>query len=134
MQPVRIVGDKHGFIPALEEMPGKRVATVNMGCVGGVEPLHGKAQIALRGAEEKMIMVGHEAKGKNPDSEAGAGASCQIKKIPPVRIIKENILTPVTPGGNMIYRIRILYSPRPRHIKYISQNILAVKLKCKMKH
>ena len=53
--------DQDGLVPALEEVAGPAVPFIEELGVHSVQLAHADGQVAVRGFDEKMIMIGHEA-------------------------------------------------------------------------
>jgi hypothetical protein len=83
--------------------------------VGGVEPVHGLAQVGPASAEEEVVVVGHEAEGKKLEREAGDGLAEEFEEGLTVGVIQEDVSPVVTPAAEVIDRAGELNAPGSGH-------------------
>jgi hypothetical protein len=55
--------DDYGLVPALKEMPGSVASVIEELSVNTVQLAHAEGEVAVRGLDEKMVMIVHETVG-----------------------------------------------------------------------
>jgi hypothetical protein len=94
--------NKNGFIPALEQVAAPAVTIVEELGINAVQLSHAYRKIAVRGFDEKMIMIGHETiRMANPvvpfvDVLEGAQEGLVVS------IVLEDGFLFIATGGNMV--------------------------------
>ena len=78
-----------------------------VGRVADIEPLHRATQIGLRGFEDQMVMVRHEAVGVDPNRKLPAHSLQAAKKTPAIMIIVNNRILALPTIHNVVKRTRI---------------------------
>lgn len=92
-----LILDQNRLEPPLQKMAVEIMPAIKPNRVGGVKPLHGRRKIALRRADQKMIVVAHQAEGEDFKIETINGQLHLVQKIKAVFIRPENALTVIPP-------------------------------------
>src|SRR5690349_10194647 len=100
--PPRVVLNEHGAKPALQQMTVALVPAVKPQAIACVEPVHGAAEVGLRGFQQQVIMVIHHRVSVHPGAKTLPQVTKQFQKMKTVAFIAENILPLISPGGDMI--------------------------------
>jgi hypothetical protein len=74
-----------------------------------------EGEVAVRGLDKKMIVVGHEAVCVADPIAALIDALDGVQEVLPVRVVLENRLFLVSPGGHVIDCAGIFYAEGARH-------------------
>ena len=91
-------------------MPGLAVPSVESLGIDSVELPHRPTEIALRGLDEKMIVITHQAIGMAQPLESGNNEMEDVKKQQPIIIITEDRTAGIPTGGDMVNGTWILYA------------------------
>ena len=110
-----LVGHQHGLVSALQEVAQAMVAAVEADGVGAVEPVHEGREVSLGGAEEEVIVVGHEAEGEEMELKARVGLFEQGQAGVAVVVVEKDVLPVVAPRGHVIDGVGELDAPGTRH-------------------
>ena len=86
-----------------------------VGRVADIEPLHCATQISLRGFEDQMVMVRHEAVGMDSNRKLPAHSLQAGKKTLAITIIVKNRILSLPTIHNVVKRTRIFNTQRPCH-------------------
>ena len=126
-QEVAIGLDENRFIASPKERAiGMMQAIVALG-IETVHMPHAPREVAPGRLDQQMVMVGHEAIGVDLLSKALAGFCQRLKKSPVILVLVKDPLVPSTTIHDVVIRILILESERPRHtveptrVKILSQ-------------
>jgi hypothetical protein len=91
------------------------VLTIEIDRIGGMEPMHGLAEITSGRPQEKVIMIGHQAKGKNLNVKTVRGLSQETQKGLTVLVLQKNVSPPIPARSHMVGGIGKLEAVRPGH-------------------
>jgi len=108
------------------------VSTIEIDRVGGVEPLHEGLEVRLRSHEKEMKMVGHQNIRVHLNSVGFDAAGNYFKESSPIRIVKKNGLSLVSPAGYMIPGSGKLDAQWPGHELNLAKTKWVVKLIIKL--
>lgn len=108
------------------------VSTIEIDRVGGVEPLHERLEVRLRSHQKEMKMVGHKDVGVHLDSVGFDTAGDYFEEFSPIRIVRENGLSLVSPAGHMIPGTGELDAQWPGHDLNLAETEPLVKLIIKL--
>lgn len=112
---VRVFVNQYAFVSPLVEMPDAVVSAVEVAGVGDVEVAHEFAQVAERGFNQKMEMVGHQDEAVKPDGIDFHGLRKGIEKILPVCVIFEDFFPFIPTAGDVIECAGVLYAEWAGH-------------------
>lgn len=76
---------------------------------------HAPREVAAGRLDQQMVKVGHEAIGVDLESKAVAGFGQRLQKSPVILVLVKDPLVPSTTIHDVVIRILILESERPRH-------------------
>mgnify|MGYP001607791079 CR=1 FL=1 len=82
--------DQDGLVPALEQVSGPAVPFVEELGIHSVQLAHAYGQVPVRGFDEKMIMIGHEAVGVADPVVAFVDVLEGVQKVLAVMVILED--------------------------------------------
>jgi hypothetical protein len=102
-------------------MSGPAVSSVESLGIDPVELPHPPAEIALRGLDEQMIVIIHQAVGMAKPVEPGNNGNEDVKKEQPILVVPKDGTAGIPTGGDMVYCTGIFYAQRARHECYLSQ-------------
>lgn len=120
VEPVGVVIDQDGVVSALEDVAVPSVSAVAGPGVIGAQPLQGQVKVGLRGAEEEMIMVVHQAESEDFKPETIGGSAQERQEKHSVLVIGHDGLVVVAPGGDMVDGSGKLDSQWPGHTGTVS--------------
>ena len=109
--------DEDGLIPSLEKVPSPSVQPVKELGVNAVQLTHAYRKIAVRGLDEKMVMIVHKAISMTDPVVSFIDVLKSVEKIDSVLVGLEDGLLFISPGGDVIDGTRIFYTKRARHNK-----------------
>ncbi len=89
--------------------------------VDTVELAHPPRQVRLRGLNQQVVVVVHQAVGMAEPPIAGDDLAEGLEKDLATRVVPEDLLPGVPPGGEMIDRTRIFDSEGPRHERRLTE-------------
>src|SRR5437879_5460341 len=99
------VHDQRLVTPA-KQMSEFLVPPIESSRVSAQEPFHARHEIGLRGFHHQMEVVSHEAKRLHLPTGLLAGLIQSLQKTPPIVVIIENLLAPVSTIHQMVNRAR----------------------------
>ena len=102
LEEVAVFLDKDGFVPSLKQMTCPTVAFVEELGIDAVQLSHAEGEIAVRGLDEKVEVIGHEAVGVADPIVALINVLEDVQEVPAVGVVLENRLFLIAPGGNVI--------------------------------
>jgi hypothetical protein len=102
-------------------MSGPAVSSVESLGIDPVELPHPPAEIALRGLDEQMIVIIHQAVGMAKPVEPGNNGNEDVKKEQPILVVTKDRAAGIPSGGNMVNGTGILYAQWARHECPLSQ-------------
>ena len=91
------------------------VSFVEIGGVGDIEVAHQFLEIRLWRCDDKMEMIAHEDKGKEPNPIDLNRPGKKLKEFPSVRITPKDVLPCVTPAGDVVACVMVLNTQRACH-------------------
>jgi hypothetical protein len=115
MQPVGFIRHQHGLVATLKKVAEAMVPAVHASGEGGIEPMHRAGQVRLGSAQEKVVMIGHQAKREKMKIEAFHRVPQQIEKKLSIRVSEKNRLPVVAAADDVVNRVRKLDAPGPGH-------------------
>ena len=119
--------DQDGLVAALEQVAGPSVPIVEELGVNAVQLPHADGEVAVRGLDENMGMVGHEAVGMADPIVAFVDVLEGVQKVQTVSVIFENGLFLVAARCNMVDCAGVFDTEGTRHKRRISKNKANVK-------
>jgi hypothetical protein len=102
-------------------MSGLAVPPIESLGIDAIELPHSPAEIALRGLNEQMIVIIHQAIGMAQPVVPGYYGSEDVKKEQPILVVTEDGTAGISPGGDMVDCTGIFYAQRARHEYRLSQ-------------
>jgi len=97
-----------GLVSPLVEMTRPMVSFIEVGGVGYVEVAHQFLEIRLWCGDDKMEMIAHEDKGKEPDLIDLNRPGKKLKEFLSVGITPKDVLSCVTPAGDVVACVTVL--------------------------
>jgi hypothetical protein len=113
--------DEDGFVPSLEQVPGPAVAFVEELRVDAVQLPHAEGKVAVRGLDEKMVMVGHEAVGVAEPIIAFVNMLEGVQEVQAVSVILEDWLLLIAAGRHVIDCAGVFDAKRTGHEARIAE-------------
>jgi hypothetical protein len=107
--------DKDSLVPALEQMAGPAVSFVEELGVNAVQLPHTEREISVRGLDEDVEVIGHEAIGVADPVVAFVDVLEGVQEVLTVRVVLKYRLLLVAAGSNMIDGAWIFYAEGTGH-------------------
>lgn len=82
--------DQDGFVSTLEQVAGPSMPIIKELGINAIQLSHANGQIAVRGLDEEVVMVGHEAVGMADPVISFAGVLEGIEEVLAVLIVLED--------------------------------------------
>jgi len=121
--------DQNGLVPSLEQVAGPAMPMVKELSVDAIQLSHANGEIAVRGLDEKVVMVGHEAVSVADPVVPFVDVLKGIEEVQAVLVVFEDGFFLVPARGDVVDSTGIFDSERAGHIdKTLSQNIAIVNL------
>ena len=102
LKEMTVLLDQDRLVPALKEVPGPSVALVEQLGIDAVHLPHADGEITIRGLDEEVKMVGHQAVGVADPGIALVDVLEGVQEVLSVGVILEDRLLLVAAGGHMI--------------------------------
>src|SRR5712692_3662061 len=112
---VMVALHQHRMEPALEEMPVEPVPVVEPHCIEEIEAVHPDRQVLVRGLDQEVVVVWHEAIRVAAPAVAGDNLAENGQKQLAVSVISEDLLPAIAARGDVEDPAGQLQSVRPRH-------------------
>jgi hypothetical protein len=112
---VAVFLDEDGFIPSLEQMTDPAVPFVEMLGVDAVQLSHAEGEIAVRGLDEEMIVIGHETVGVANPIVAFINVLESVKEVLAVLVILEDRFLLIAARSYMIDCAGVFYAKWADH-------------------
>jgi hypothetical protein len=93
------------------------VPPVVVASIADVEMAHELAQVAQRGFQEKMKVVGHEHIAVELDGVYMEGLAEDLKETPTIGVVLVDVFLLIPPAGDVVEGARILDAERPAHVR-----------------
>jgi hypothetical protein len=107
--------DQDGLKPALEEVAAPTVPFIEELGVYSIQLAHAYGQIGIRGFDEKMIMIGHEAVSVTNPVVSFVDVLESVQKVLAVGIVFEDGFLFIATRCHMIYCAWVFYAERTSH-------------------
>jgi len=108
--------DQDRPVATLEEMPVSSVPTVEGLRVHAVQVAHAAGEVRLRGADEQVVVVAHQAVGEAAPGEALERFFEDLQEALPVRRVAVHRSALVASGGEVVDAVCDLESQRSCHL------------------
>lgn len=102
--------NKDAFKPALEEVADPQMTFVEELGIDAIELSHAKRKVAVRGFDEKVIVVAHETVGMTCPVVAFIDVLEGIEKVLAVLIVLKDEFLFVSAGGDMVHSAWVFYA------------------------
>ena len=92
--------------------------------IDAINMAHATRKVAMGGLNQQMVMIWHQAVGCNPEVPIFARLLNRPEKVFIIPIPAKDVVPPTSPVQDMIPSIGILDPKRPRHIRFLSGQLL----------
>ena len=114
--------DQNSLVTTLKQVPGPSVILIEELRIHTVQLPHAEGKIALRGLDEKVVMVGHEAICVTDPIIPFVDVLEGIEEQLPIVVILENGFLLVPAGRHMVDSAGVFYAKRAGHEATIAEN------------
>lgn len=101
--------NQHSLESALKEVPNLAMIPIELLRVHAVQVAHASGKSVVHDLDNKVVMVPHEAVGMAEPLEAVAACSEELEKEGSISVVLKDLLSLVSPGGNVVKSTRKLY-------------------------
>ena len=109
------------LVAAAEQVPKELVAVVQPDRIGAQEPAHPRHQIRVRGFQDMMEMVAHQAVGMDSPTGLLTGFGQRLEEIVTIHLVQEDVFPAVAPAHHMVDGPGILNSDFARHAAILAR-------------
>jgi len=121
---IAICFNKHGFVSPSEQGTIVAMQPVEPLGIDAIDMAHATRKVAVGGLNQQMIMIWHQTVGRNPEVPIFARLLNRPEEVFIIPFLSKDGFSPTSPVQDMIPSIGIFDPKRPRHILFLSGQIL----------
>jgi len=121
---IAICVNQQGFVSSSEQGAIVAMQPVEPLGIDAINMAHTTRKVAARGLNQQVIMIGHQAVGRNPEVPTFACLFNRPEEVLIIPFLSKDGFSPASPVQDVIPSIEILDPKRPRHILLLSQQAL----------
>jgi hypothetical protein len=121
---IAICFNKQGFVSPSEQGAIVVMQPVEPLGIDAIDMPHATRKVAVGGLNQQMIVIWHQAVGRNPEVPIFARLLNRLEEAFIIPFLSKDGFPPTSPVQDMIPSVGILDPKRPRHIPFLSGQLL----------